>query len=191
MEENYIPPFHVKRIKEFSFLINERLFELNKNVRVQFQHHTKFIEDANIVDLTLRVYYSYDTKVPTDGILVDFHVQNIFEISDLKQYKLKDSIEFILPENLIIAMVSVAISHLRALMAHNVAGTLYQDNIIPVVNPFDVASAFYPNMFKKTDAEKMNELTKLNLKNEANKIKKSINNTSDNTIRNKRAAAKK
>lgn len=60
---------------------------------------------------------------------------------------------------MIISMVSVSVSHIRSLMAKNIAGTLYQNNIIPIVNPMDVTKAFYPNMFidKKSETEN-NEL---------------------------------
>lgn len=154
-----IPAFGIKRIKEFSFLVNESLFDLNKDVRIKFQHQTRFIEDRNLIDLTLRVYYTYDVKIPPESLLVDFHVQNLFEVMNLNQYK-SDSNEFILPQNLIIAMLGVAISHLRALMAHNVAGTSFQDNIIPIVNPVDVAQAFYPNMFKNVTSNNFKESIK-------------------------------
>lgn len=165
MSEIYTPPFGIKRIKEFSFLVNESLFELNKPVTVQFQHHTKFGIEENSIDLTLRVYYSYEAKIPPDNVLVDFHVQNIFEVQDLKQYKEKDSENYFLPESLISSLVGIAISHTRSLMAHNVAGTLYQDNIIPIVDPLKVAKAFYPNMFIKTDEglKSVNKPTHLNV----------------------------
>ena len=111
MSEDHIAAFRIKRIKEFSFLIDESLFEANKLVRIQFQHHTRFYGGDNVVDLTLRVFYSYDTNIPPSHVLVDFHVQNIFEVKGLNQYKLKDSEEYILPQNLIAAMLGVAISH--------------------------------------------------------------------------------
>jgi hypothetical protein len=148
MSEKELPAFGIKRIKEFSFLINESLAVIGKSVRIQFQHHTTYYQDTDVIDLTIRAYYSYDTKIPPDTILVDFHVQNLFEVTNLKQYHKPNSDEFILPQNLIAAILGVAISHLRALMASNIAGTAYQENIIPIVNPMEVAKAFYPNMFK-------------------------------------------
>lgn len=146
MNEKNIPSFGIKRIKQFSFLINESLAVKDKPVGIKFQHNTTFHGDANIVDLTLRVYYSYDDKIPTDNILVDFHVQNLFVVNELKKYQQINS-EFILPQDLISAILGISISHLRALLTQNLAGTAYQENIIPIVDTLEVAKAFYPNMF--------------------------------------------
>ncbi len=185
MADTKLPAFTIKRIKEFSFLIDESLFELDRPVKIQFQHHTGFHPDKNLVDLTIRAYYSYDTSVPPSHMLIDFHVQNIFEIPNLIQYQLKDSTEVILPENLIVSLVSISISHLRALMAKNVAGTRYQDNIIPVVNPVEVATAFFPNMFTEHVTKKGADLS--GLAKATQDLSKVLNNTKS-TIREKKAA---
>lgn len=174
MTEKNIPAFKITRIKQFSFLTNESLAEVGKPVRIQFQHNTTYHGYNNMVDLTLRVYYSYDTRIPPDSILVDFHVQNLFEVLDLKQYQ-SDSSEYILPKNLIVAMLGVSISHLRALMAYNIAGTAYQDNLIPIVDPVEVAKSFYPNMF----AKKENDADLKSFKKATQDLNKAINKTKD------------
>lgn len=145
-ESNNLIDFSIKKVKEFSFTVDEVLFEESKQANIQFQHNTRFFEDTNLVDLTLRVYYSYDSNIPPDHILVDFHVQNIFEVPNLKQYS-KNNIDFILPQHLIVSMVSVSISHTRSLMARNIAGSVYEENILPIINPVEVSKAFYPHMF--------------------------------------------
>lgn len=152
--------FSIKRIKEFSFLVNESLAVIDKPVHIQFQHKTSYYGDRDLIDLTLRVFYSYDKKIPPDTILIDLHVQNLFEVKDLIQYQ-NSNLEYVLPENLIVSMLSVSISHLRALMAKNVAGTPYQQNIVPIVNPVEVAKEFYPNMFiGKFDVKSLEEKVK-------------------------------
>lgn len=169
MSEKEQNTFGIKRIKEFSFLINESLAVADKPVHIQFQHKTHYYADKDVVDLTLRVYYSYDTNNPPDTILVDFQVQNLFEVKELKKFQNSNS-EYILPQNLIVSMLSVSISHLRALMAKNIAGTAYQENIIPIVNPIEVAEAFYPNMFQSNfDVNSFEEKAKKLPKERTNK----------------------
>jgi len=155
-EVNPIPVFGIRKIKEFSFVVNEGLFESNKEVQVKFQHNTAYYAETNFIDLTLRVFYSYEEDIAPKTFLVDFHVQNIFEVPNLKQYFI-ENVGFVLPKNLMVSMVSVAISHTRSLMAHNVAGTVYQESIIPIVNPVAVTEAFYPVMLKNTNIEIINE----------------------------------
>ena len=135
----------IKRIKEFYFILNEAISERDKPVTVQFQHITRFFGDTNLIDLTLRVYYTHDPDIPAKTILVDIHVQNVFEIDNLNQFLVNT--EFVLPQNLMIMMVGLSISHTRALVAKNISGTIYQDNIIPVADPAEVAKVFYPNIF--------------------------------------------
>lgn len=173
MAETPIPNFNVKKVKLFTFFINEQLFDLDKSVRIQFQHFTNFYSDTNLISLIIRTYYSYDFSLPADNILLDFHVENIFEVNDLGGYLIKDK-GYILPENLIVSLVSVSISHSRALMAQSIAGTVYQDNIIPVVNPMEVAKSFYPSMFNETHKTDLNSFT-----DAVQKLNKAKNNTSD------------
>lgn len=146
-----IPIFNIKKIKEFSFTVNESLGVPTKTMRVQFQHNTAFDEERNLIDLTLRVSYYYD-PIDMDALLVDIQVANIFEVSNLKKYIISDK-GFVLPKNLITSMVSVAISHTRALLSVNTCGTIYQENILPIVNPIEVASNFYPNMFSEYNSD--------------------------------------
>lgn len=167
-EEKIAATFSIKKIKEFYFVVNEAISEPNNPVLVQFQHITRFFADTNLIDLTLRVYYTHDSNIPPKNILVDLHVQNIFEVENLKQYSV-DGSEFILPRNLIVLMVSLSISHSRALIAKNIAGTIYQENILPLANPSDVARVFYPNMFLEQENHAVN---KEKTKREKNQKKK-------------------
>ena len=165
-ESNKLINFSIKKVKEFSFTVDESLFEENKQANIQFQHNTRFFHETNIVDLTLRVYYSYDANIPPNHILVDFHVQNIFEVPNLKQYS-NNNIDFVLPHNLIVSMVSVSISHMRALMAKNIAGSVYEENILPIINPVEVSKAFYPQMFEEEEmvSDNMSSINKTKKRN--------------------------
>lgn len=160
-DKKEIPAFNIRKIKEFSFMVNESLFEVDKPVRIQFQHQTTYHVENNFVNLILRVYYYYyadiaaDAPIDPNSILVDFNVQNVFEVPELSKY-LVEGFGFILPKKLMASIVGVSISHTRSLMAHNISGTVYQNNIIPIIDPFDVTEAFYPNMFQEKNTEIIN-----------------------------------
>lgn len=146
MSENQEIYFEVVRIKAFSFYIDEASVNLEKQVLIQFQHKTGYDSTNNIIDLTLRTFYSYDPNAPTPDLLIDLHVQNMFFIPNLIQFRKEDG-KYDLPHNLIFSMVGISISHTRALLAQNTAGTLLQNNILPIANPVEVAKAFYPETF--------------------------------------------
>lgn len=170
MNEKKTPIFSIKKIKEFYFIVNEAVSEQNKPVIIQFQHFTRFFGDDDIIDLTLRAYYTHDSTVPPKIILVDIHVQNIFEVENLKQYSVNDT-EFVLPQNLIVLMVSIAISHTRALVAKNIAGTIYQEHIIPIIaSPVEIAKVFYPNMFLEQEKPPFDEAKTKTIKSRKKKV---------------------
>lgn len=143
----------VRRIKEFSFYINEGLFahkqtENNSSLlQVEFALRLAFTPETNLVFLTIRAYYHFPGASP-DEIIADITVQNVFELPDLKRFQVAAS-EIILPTNVIITLVGLSISHTRAMMAKNLAGTPMQENLLAIVDPIAVARHFFPKMFEQ------------------------------------------
>jgi hypothetical protein len=135
----------VKRIKDIYFSINEQLFvpDPNKIVKIELGQRIGFALEHNLVNFILRIFYHY---VGDPEILVDTQVENLFEVSDLRDYLTKDGI-IILPADLITSIVGISLSHGRALMCKNTIGTKWEEVILPITNPRDVAAHFYPYMF--------------------------------------------
>jgi hypothetical protein len=148
----------VKRIKVLSFSINEKVtgYSPATLVKVEMAQNLAFSVDINVVDFTLRVFYRLPNDNTEENILVDITVQNFFEVSNLKRFLVQPT-QINLPENVIVSIVGLSISHTRALLAQNLAGTVIQDSIMSIVNPVDVAKHFFPYMFveKKQDIEEL------------------------------------
>ena len=140
------PDITIRRIKEFGFYIHEFLIQ-DPTVPVQFEMalQLSFTIETNTVYMMVRVYQHYQ-DAPADQIIADLQVQNIFEISGLYHFQSGPS-QLILPQNLIIGLVSLSVSHTRALMALRTTGTALQEILIPVVNPAEIAKQFFPEMF--------------------------------------------
>ncbi|HEY4287570.1 MAG TPA: hypothetical protein VGN00_10775 [Puia sp.] len=143
----------VKRIKEFGFYLNETLYaekvaqNADKPLQVGTSLQLSFTLDTNMVFLLIRVYYHFPNAEPTE-ILTDIHVQNVFEIEDLKRFQVAPS-EIILPSDTITAIVGLSLSHTRALLAKNLSGTLLQENLMAVYDPSRLAKHFFPRMFEE------------------------------------------
>jgi len=137
--------FGVKRVKDIYFAINEQLYvpDPTKVVKVELGERIGFNLEFNLVNFILRIFFHY---VEEPEILVDFQVENIFEVSNLIQFRNKDEI-MILPPKLITSIVGLSLSHGRALLLKNTSGTRWQEIVLPVTNPEDVAKYFYPYMF--------------------------------------------
>lgn len=149
MENNGNAILGIKRIREIAFHVNEGLFNPGASVplKVDMQHKLGFNKNTNLLDFTLHVSYRFaDLNPGPNSNLMDIEVQNIFEVRDLRQYVIDDNV-LKLPAGMITSIVDLSISHTRALMAKNIAGTTLQDQLIVIVNPETVARHFFPNMF--------------------------------------------
>ena len=147
-----------------------------------------FNVEKKTVILNARVFYHYE-DAPPDKILVDTTVQNVFEIEDLQKF-IMDGNDLKFPQSLITTLVSLSISHTRALMTQRISGTVYQDNIMGIIDPEKLAQHFFPNMFNATDSKRKKELALLNLKAATENLKKSINKTTDTTKISKKTEVK-
>ena len=143
------PSISVRRIKEISFFIDEPLIAKRLNgkeglINFQIGLQLSFTADVNVVFLLSRIFCHLNDS--PDEILSEIQVQNIFEIAELKRFQTGPA-ELVLPEQLIMSMVGVSISHARALMAKNIIGTPLQENNLGLVNSYELARHFFPQMF--------------------------------------------
>lgn len=137
----------VRRIKEIGFFINESLIGMpsNQPVKLEIGMNLSFNADTDLVFLNIRVYYHYPDR-PAGEILADIQVQNVFELINLRNFLHNNDLT--LPPAIIISIIAMSISHTRALFAKNIAGTLFQENLIAVINPQELAKHFFPQMFQ-------------------------------------------
>jgi hypothetical protein len=144
MNEQEPQPPHsiiVKRIKALSFFINE--FDIPKDVlfKVDFNQQFRINAPSDLIFIDLKVWYSIPTDDNQNRIVLDCVVQNVFEVTNLNIFK-KDG-HVILPNEILVSLVGLAITHTRAVVAINTSGTVFQDTLIPVVNPIEATKAFF------------------------------------------------
>jgi len=136
----------IRSIKETGFYIDELLIQDSSiPVKTDIGLQLSFTIETNLIYMLVRVSQHYP-DAPNEQILADIQVQNIFEIEGLYNYQSGIS-QLILPQHIIISMVSLSISHIRALLAQRIAGSGLQGNTLPLVNPLEVAKHFFPEMF--------------------------------------------
>ena len=141
-----MPVIGIKRIKEISFQIREDLLiDESKPIKIEIGQTLTFAVDLGLVSLALRFYYHFQEQ--REPILVNMEVQNVFEVPNLERFIISGS-ELRLPSVTIANMVGLSISHARALLAKQLAGTVIQDHLPFIVDPKDVARHFFPRMFE-------------------------------------------
>jgi len=143
-EDSKMFGMQIRRIKQLSFFVNEALYKLNKaeNSEIKLDYRLGFITENDIVDFTLKISFFYSTS---KTIYLESEIQNIFQIKDLKNF-VDETGKMKLPDNALISMVSLSISHARAITANNVAGTLLNDIILPIFDGVLVAKQFFGNI---------------------------------------------
>jgi len=125
----------IHRISQISFRMEEHLFKTDEalGIRIDTKHDMDI--DKNLFAITLRINFLYGSK--QDEIVVQSEIQNIFLIKDLKKY-VKDNV-LSMPDNAVITMMTLSISHARALMSKSMSGTLFNGILIPIADGSEVA----------------------------------------------------
>jgi hypothetical protein len=139
----------IKRIKDVNFYVNENLLDPDSErlIKIELNPLLGFKADDNTVALIIRVSFHYDgTELSPENTLLDIQVQNLYEIDNVVGF-VNDQNMIVLPPKSIISLLDLSISHTRALIAKNAAGTVYQDSPMPVFDAENVAQFFFPYMF--------------------------------------------
>lgn len=144
----------IKRIKDVTFYVNENLHDPDpeKLIKIELNPLLGFKADDNTIALIIRVSFHYaGTEHSPENTLLDIQVQNIYEIDNVVGFVNEENM-IVLPEKSIISLLDLSISHTRALLAKNAAGTVYQDSPMPVFDAENVARFFFPYMFSPTSS---------------------------------------
>ena len=141
----------IKRIKELSFFINEKLSRPEiVQIKSQLESKLGFNTSFNLVNLTLTAYYIYE-EFPNDKVM-EIVVENVFEVPGLMNFIPNDTDvtpdKMNLPSDILITMVSLSISHTRALFAKNISGTVMDSIYLPITDPIAASKAFFGSKIK-------------------------------------------
>lgn len=131
--------FAISKIKELAFSIsqiedNSIELEVGFGINVKFDLVTDFFDLHVLVDLK-----SKESK----KVLVHITVLNSFYIENIKRYLKEDGETLDIPDLALVTLLSLSVSHTRAILAKNTAGTAYENHLIPVINPTEMAKEVF------------------------------------------------
>ena len=146
----------VRKVKTVAFSIDEAFYIKGQDEKLvyEYQHHINLNTELEHIIFTLRVYWFYP-EAGRDYKLVDCHVATTFYIGDFKSYiKEKEGglVDLSLSPEVWTIIVGLSFSHLRAAQSMNVAGTIYEHFIIPIIDP-KVFTSQLLNFEKNTQPE--------------------------------------
>lgn len=136
----------IKRIKQLSFAMDESVF---KGGRMQSSINLQYKFDVNIekkfLNFILRIAYM---QPETMKEFIQSEVQTVYEIDNIQNFVDKNgNPDF--PSNVLIFICSSSIAHARALVAASLAGTAYNETILPIMDTVAVARLFFGDKIKE------------------------------------------
>lgn len=132
----------INRIKLIGFKVRETTSPiLIEDININMEPKLDVLGEIDAASFQLKITMS---SVKTGESLAESIVQNIFMIKNIQQFATgTETLNYRFPEALLTTMVSLSISHARALMANALMGTVYQHIYLPIVNPVEITRHFF------------------------------------------------
>jgi hypothetical protein len=131
----------VKKIKDVEFFVNEEIALTNPPIaNVSFELTTIIKLNEKSVEMLLSAIFSN----PAQGLVfMKIKTSNVFLILELADFYMSETDQFNIPDNVLVTLLSLSISHTRALLAKNAIGTKFAELYIPIVNPSEVLKQLF------------------------------------------------
>ncbi len=132
----------IKKIKEIEFFINEdiKLDEIKANVR--FDLTMNFNPDEKTLDMILTVHFS---EMKNGESIMRIKTSNVFSILEFNDIIDLEKKQFTIPDDIMITLLGLSVSHTRALHAKAILGTKFSGLYVPLINP----AHLFKQLFKK------------------------------------------
>lgn len=126
----------IKKIKDIEFFVNEQAaLPLNGVLNISFNVTTQFNIEDNTVEIILNTLF---TTLEKNEEVMKIKTTNLFWIKELSEFLDTKKGLITVPDNLMITLLSLSVSHTRALLAKNALGTKFSEFYLPIVNPADL-----------------------------------------------------
>jgi len=131
----------IKKIKEVEFIVNEEIGLTDPSLaNIGFELTTNINPEAKTVELLLTAFFFHQL---TGNVFLKIRTSNLFLLLELADFSGKGNDEFDIPDNILVTLLSLSISHTRALLARNAIGTKFSELYIPIVDPSEVLKQMY------------------------------------------------
>lgn len=135
MEQNQVN-LRVIKIKDIEFSFDEVVtLENPEEFSVGFELTINLKLEDNTVEMILGAFFSDKLQ---GNVFMKIKTSNVFSLLELADFRKPDLNGYDIPDNLLVTLLSISISHTRALLAKNSIGTKFADLYIPIVNPSEI-----------------------------------------------------
>jgi hypothetical protein len=128
--QNEIAVLSLSNAKRIEFFVNEAIELADPTIaNIRFELTTNINLTEKSVELLLSVFFSNETG----NVFMKIKTSNIFIVLELANFQYPVKKSFDLPDNILVTLLSLSISHTRALLAKNALGTKFTELYINVV----------------------------------------------------------
>lgn len=131
----------VRKIRLKGFFMAESEYKPNEDDKLKYGFQYRIDTDVpnDLFSFTLRAFYFYNQTEPESHLILDCHVTTTFYIQNLQGFvkanEERKEVSYNFTDKAWVVIASLSLTHLRAVMSTQVAGTVFNDFIIPIVNP--------------------------------------------------------
>lgn len=149
---NKLEKIDIQRIIELGFQLNEEIVNYDpSNLHLNLSIDLSIKEKASLIGVTVESVLSL--KNEPEKILIGSKVKTEFRLSYENPIELEDA-PVDLNEQSWITMLSLAISHARAITAKSTNGSTHQNLVLPIVNPTQIFENTIKKDLMKSDSKK-------------------------------------
>ncbi len=147
---NKLKTIQIARIIEVGFELNEsNTFKKPSEINLTFNINIEILEKGNLAGMTVGVIFN---KVDDPSLV--FLSSNVKTVYRLIYEDEKSAKNVELDDQSLITMLSLAVSHTRALMSRVASGTIHQNLIVPIINPTELYEQTLKKEFAKNPSAK-------------------------------------
>lgn len=130
----------ITKIKDIEFYVDEGIaIHSTEKVSLNFEVSLNINLEQKQIDFILGVLFLY----ANEQCFLRIKTSNVFVIPSFDEFERDSDNNPLLPDSLLVTMLSLSISHTRALLARNSLGTKFSDFYIPIVNPSELAADLF------------------------------------------------
>lgn len=146
-----VPKFNIDPKEELMKYFQENkepfskyIFEINCGIQ-------GFISNNLVkISVIIKIFMDMEKKIG----LGEFQIDNIYQMENIKEYHIENENILKLPTQIQATLISISLSHSRAMLVAKCAGTLLQNAILPILSPIDFITKLDETEKLKNEIEK-------------------------------------
>jgi len=126
----------IKKIKDTEFFVDEAIVLSDPfTANIGFELTTNVNLAEKTIELLLTAFFTVQEH---STLFMKIKTSNVFMVQEVEEFMNTEKKVFNIPDNIMVTLFSLSISHTRALLAKNALGTKFSEIYLPIINPTEI-----------------------------------------------------